>query len=110
MGERNIITEEKKSDVQDAGDVQNTQDAQNVQDVPYNRRNVNRIKRAILITAALFMIIPTCLSIYLFVRVSKLQKELDDCRDELEKKEIVTESENRSEEEESSEEALERLD
>ena len=110
MGERNIITEEIKSDAQDAGDVQNTQDAQNVQDVPYNRRNVNRIKRAILITAALFMIIPTCLSIYLFVRVSKLQKELDDCRDELEKKEIVTETENRSEEEESSEEALERLD
>ena len=80
------------------------------ENIPYNRRNVNRIKRAILITAALLIIIPTCLSIILFIKVNKLQKDLDECREELFKKETVTESEHRSEEEETSEEVMDNLD
>ena len=44
----------------------------------YNRRNVNRIKKAILITALLLIVIPMCLSILLFVKVNKLEKELKD--------------------------------
>lgn len=58
----------------------------------YNRRNVNRIKKAILITALLMIVIPMCLSIFLFVKVNKLEKELKECRDELSEKTTETES------------------
>ena len=58
----------------------------------YNRRNVNRIKKAILITALLLIVIPMCLSILLFVKVNKLEKELKECREELSEKNTETQT------------------
>ncbi|SEG06770.1 Peptidoglycan/xylan/chitin deacetylase, PgdA/CDA1 family [Eubacterium ruminantium] len=43
----------------------------------YNRANVNRIKKMILITIAAMILVPTTIAICLFVKVIKLEKQLD---------------------------------
>ncbi len=53
-------------------------DDQDEESVGFNRANVNRIKKMILATVAALIIIPTVISICLFVKVMRLEKELDD--------------------------------
>lgn len=42
-----------------------------------NRKNVNRIKRMIIGTFLFFMIVPTVLCVFLFIRLAKLEKKVD---------------------------------
>lgn len=130
MGDRNIITEnidDKVSikgidsekapgeDKENPGEVSSiTVDTENE---PYNRRNVNRIKRMILVMAVLLILIPTCLSIILFVRVSRLEKELSECKRQLSESHPKTEASSETgnvliplEEEAISEEIKEEID